>query len=35
MLGKCGRDKVPMTVILETEKCKEGVQMKWETFIVN
>jgi hypothetical protein len=35
LLHKCRRDEVPTTVISEAEKCKEGVQMNWVTFLVN
>jgi hypothetical protein len=35
MLQKCRKDEVPATVIAATEKCIEGVQMNWATFLVN
>jgi hypothetical protein len=35
LLCKCRKDEVPTAVISATEKCKEGVQMNWATFLVN
>jgi hypothetical protein len=35
LLRKCRRDQVPAGAITVTEKCVEGVQMNWETFLVN
>jgi hypothetical protein len=35
LLHKCRKDEVPVVVIAATEKCSEGVQMNWATFLVN
>jgi hypothetical protein len=35
MLRKCHKDEVPVAVIAAIEKCMEGVQMNWATFLVN
>jgi hypothetical protein len=35
LLQKCRKDEVPAAVIAAIEKCVEGVQMNWATFLVN
>jgi hypothetical protein len=35
LLHKCRKDEVPTAVIAAVEKCIEGVQMNWATFLVN
>jgi hypothetical protein len=35
LLHKCRKDEVPTAVIAAAEKCVEGVQMNWATFLVN
>jgi hypothetical protein len=35
LLRKFCKDEVPTTVITTMEKCTEGVQMNWDTFVVN
>jgi hypothetical protein len=35
LLHKCQKDEVPAAVIAAVEKCIEGVQMNWATFLVN
>jgi hypothetical protein len=35
LLRKCHKDEVSTAVIAATEKCMEGVQMNWATFLVN
>jgi hypothetical protein len=35
LLRKCRKYQVPVTVIATTERCVEGIQMNWETFLLN
>jgi hypothetical protein len=35
LLRKFHKDEVPAAVIAAIEKCVEGVQMNWATFLVN
>jgi hypothetical protein len=35
LLRKCRKDEVPSDIISMIERCKEGMQMNWETFLVN
>jgi hypothetical protein len=35
LLRKCRKYQVPTMVIAAAEQCVEGVQMNWETFLLN
>jgi len=35
ILCKCLKDELPAAIITIVEKCVEGVQMNWTTFLVN